>query len=321
MRTRGRRLRGLLSYASVLGFIDSPLIRQTGMSAMVRVKNEEEWVEASLLSIRDAVEEIIVVDNGSTDQTPEILKRLEARLSPKMKLFFKPGLDHVDLSNFALAQTHYRWVLKWDADFVAHTTGPHRMTKLRDRIMALPQNRHFHIHLTCVELMGDLWHQCPGWETRADPFVTTYSPALQFVRVVRQMPRSELRGWPSIVRKDPNAGVTFRFEDVRLPLFFQVVEWQEPYFFHLQVKSPKRMYLRDCWSDWAENLELQKRFGCLEDYALHRAQNAWGVQTLDEAANTYMERVWSLLIPFSIERFGEHPELLRPYMETAGRKE
>ena len=177
MKTRGRSLRWLLSYAPRIRLTYSPLARQSGVSAMVRVKNEEEWIETSILSVKNAVDEIVVVDNGSTDQTPEILKKLEQQLSPKMKLFFRPDLDHVDLSNFVLSHTNYRWVLKWDGDFVAHTTGPRCITELRKRLMSLPEDRHFHIHLTCVEVMGDLWHQCPGWETRTDPFVTTFSPS------------------------------------------------------------------------------------------------------------------------------------------------
>jgi hypothetical protein len=78
------------------------------------------------------------------------------------------------------------------------------------------------------------------------------------------------------------------------------------------------MYLRDCWADWAENPELQRGFAGLEDYALHRARQAWDVRTLDEAAERYMARVRDLLVPYAIERFGEHPAMLEPYLE-AGR--
>lgn len=74
------------------------------------------------------------------------------------------------------------------------------------------------------------------------------------------------------------------------------------------------MYVRDCWSDWAENTQLQRRFGRIEAYALHRAREAWGVHTLEEAANAYMDRVRKMLIPYAVERFGEHPVLLKPYL-------
>lgn len=315
MRIRGYLLRRLLSYAPLLGLSYSPIEREAGISAIVRVKNEEDWIEPSLLSIQDVVDEMIVVDNGSTDKTPELLHTLEKQLAPKLKLFGMPHLDHCPLSNFAVAQTRYRWVLKWDGDFVARTTGPYSIHNLRRRLFALSPHRHYHIHLTCIELMGDLWHQLPGWTLRDDPHVSTFSPSLQYVRVVRKVPQRELRALTPILRTDPQGLYTFRFEDIKPPLHYQVLYWQEPYFFHIQVKSALRMYLRDCWADWAENAELQKAYVHLEDYALYRAQKVWPVQSLDEAAKTYMRRVCRFLTPYSKNQFGEHAEILKPYLE------
>ncbi len=40
------------------------------ISAMMRVKNEEEFLAASVLSIADFVDEIVIIDNLSTDNTP-----------------------------------------------------------------------------------------------------------------------------------------------------------------------------------------------------------------------------------------------------------
>jgi hypothetical protein len=317
IRTRGWALRKILSRASVLGLAPRPGGRPLGVSAIVRVKNEEEWIEPSLLSVSDAVDELVVVDNGSTDRTPEILARLSRALSPKVKLFFRPGLDHVDLTAFALAQASFRWALKWDGDFVARTTGPCAIRHLRERVLTLPPARHFHVRLTCVELMGDLWHQCPGWELRHEPFASVLSPGLRVVRVSRVLDAPP-PGWPRILR-DPGAPFPIHFEDVAVPLYYEVLQWPEPYFFHLQVKNPVRMYLRDCWSDWAENPRLQGRFASLEDYALQRAQGAWTVGTLQEAADAYMARVRDLLIPYSVERFGEHPRILAPYLEASPR--
>lgn len=314
-RTRGWLVRKLASHAPALGLVSAPTGRPQGISAVVRVWNEEEWIEPCLRSVSDAVDEMIVVDNGSTDGTPEILARVQRALGPKLRVFSRPGLDHVALSNFALAQARYRWALKWDGDFVARTSGPYAIAGLRERILGLPARRYAHVSLTCVELMGDLWHQCPGSELRRDPFTSVLSPALTFVRVVRTLDAPP-PGPPRILR-DPRAPMTIHFEAPRIPLYYDVLHWEEPYFFHLQIKKPLRMYLRDCWADWAENPALQARFSGLEAYALERARAAWDVGTLAEAAERYMARVRDLLVPYSVERFGEHPKILEPCLETS----
>ena len=56
IRTRGWPLRKILSYAPVLGLVPHPSRRPQGISAVVRVKNEEEWIEPCLLSVSDAVD-------------------------------------------------------------------------------------------------------------------------------------------------------------------------------------------------------------------------------------------------------------------------
>ena len=52
---------------------------------------------------------------------------------------------------------------------------------------------------------------------------------------------------------------------------------------------------------------------------MHRAQRVWSVRTLHEAADVYMARVRELLVPYAVERFGEHPHILKPYLEASPR--
>jgi glycosyltransferase involved in cell wall biosynthesis len=108
--------------------------KQKGTSIMLRAKNEEANIERCIRSIANAVEEIVFIDNGSTDKTYEIVSRLSKEFD-NIKLFSYPfdiakcGSEHdqTDASsihslsyyyNWCLAQCSYAYVLKWDADMV-----------------------------------------------------------------------------------------------------------------------------------------------------------------------------------------------------------
>lgn len=109
------------------------------ISAMVRIKNEEEFLAPSILSIAHLVDEIVIVDNGSTDRTPQIIKELKAKLGSKLQCCeYKYQVTRVGEEYHALYRNHpaspsllhnyYNWclakctmpfVMKWDGDMIA----------------------------------------------------------------------------------------------------------------------------------------------------------------------------------------------------------
>ncbi len=81
------------------------------LSACLIVKNEEAVLEKCLASIRDLVDEIIVIDTGSTDGTLKIAERFGAKIGS-----FEWCDDFSAARNAALKMASSRWALWIDAD-------------------------------------------------------------------------------------------------------------------------------------------------------------------------------------------------------------
>ncbi len=135
-----QRVRDILrpAYRLVLG-ATVPRGRKT-ISAMLRVRNEEEFIEAAVVSIVDIFDEIVLIDNLSNDATPDIISNLVARF-PKVTAYrydhqiARAGQENVDLARSpggqrspSLLANYYNWCLarctmgyavKWDADMIA----------------------------------------------------------------------------------------------------------------------------------------------------------------------------------------------------------
>ena len=118
------------------------------VSAMVRVKNEEEFLHAAVRSIVDSVDEVVLVDNLSTDDTPIIMAGLQAAYPQKVRLYRYPhpvarvGQETWELVGRSrgmsphLSGRYYEWclkrcrqpfVLKWDGDMIARPVFRHAM--------------------------------------------------------------------------------------------------------------------------------------------------------------------------------------------------
>ncbi len=95
------------------------------LSACMIVKNEEKFLSQCMESIKDAVDEIIVVDTGSTDRTVEIAKSLGARVyHHPWKNSFSEARNHS--LNYATCD----WVLQIDADEALEQTDIPLLHKL-----------------------------------------------------------------------------------------------------------------------------------------------------------------------------------------------
>lgn len=80
------------------------------LSAFLITKNEAHDITACLQSLQGLVDDIVVVDDESTDATVELCKRFGARVFTRRLDGFGPQ------KQFALEQTTGQWVLSIDAD-------------------------------------------------------------------------------------------------------------------------------------------------------------------------------------------------------------
>lgn len=81
------------------------------ISACIIAKNEENNIARAIESFKNEVDEIIIVDTGSTDRTVEIAKSLGADV-----YFFEWNGSFSDAKNHALEQATGEWIVFLDAD-------------------------------------------------------------------------------------------------------------------------------------------------------------------------------------------------------------
>jgi len=81
------------------------------LSACTITKNEEKNIERSINSYKEYVDEIIIVDTGSTDNTVEVAKALGAKV-----IEYKWNNDFASARNCALDNATGEWILFLDAD-------------------------------------------------------------------------------------------------------------------------------------------------------------------------------------------------------------
>jgi len=283
-----RALRTLASLLSTMASGSEGPPRPQGISVYMRVKDEKDWVEPAIRSVQGMADEIVVVDNGSVDGTWEVLRDMAGSGAGQIRLWQRPELHHVDLSNFALEKTCFRWVLRWDGDMVAHTDGPHPISELRRRLLTLPPRRHYLIYLRHTNLAGDLGHQDPREQVHIEEYLHTFSPKARFIH--------------------PG-----RFEAVQFPLYYRPLFWYEPYGFHVNIKPARRTLLRYFWEDWMERKDYV-RYPTIEDYTAAHLAATFGTTDWEEAQQRCLARVLADFIPYDTTRFGPYPALLQPFL-------
>jgi glycosyltransferase involved in cell wall biosynthesis len=89
------------------------------LSATIICQNEEPNIIKCLNNIYDHVDEIIIIDGGSVDNTVPLIKgyKKEKGINNKISLYMNPFTGHFgDQKNLAISKTSGIWVLNIDAD-------------------------------------------------------------------------------------------------------------------------------------------------------------------------------------------------------------
>lgn len=91
--------------------------KTTNISINLIVKNEEKRIADAIKSVKDIANEIIVIDTGSTDNTPQICTRLGC------EVYYHSWKDNFsEMRNYALDYSSSEWILVIDADEIARFT-------------------------------------------------------------------------------------------------------------------------------------------------------------------------------------------------------
>jgi len=80
------------------------------LSVVIIANNEEKNIARCLNSLEGLADEVLVVDSGSTDRTPEICRQMGAHV------IAHPFEGYAEQKNFAMAQATHDYVLSLDAD-------------------------------------------------------------------------------------------------------------------------------------------------------------------------------------------------------------
>jgi len=99
---------------------DTPKItKKYGVSILIPAYNEEESIEESIQAVRkldyENIREILVINDGSTDNTLQIAKKLEAKI-PLLRVIDKKNGGKADALNYGLKQARGELIVIVDSD-------------------------------------------------------------------------------------------------------------------------------------------------------------------------------------------------------------
>jgi len=278
--------------------------RPKGISLLVPTQNAASTVELCLRSFANFADEVIIVDNGSTDDTPNIVRGILPEFS---HFSFCECPEISDLSEnrqYALEQSTYNWVARIDSDYIAYTEGPQKIENLRDQILNSRRTlRPTAFAITQVELFGDFEHVARPVDANGvrdmNSCVTSAHPA----RIIQRYPGMQFQ------RRGRWEGVRFQHR-----LIHKTVE--TPYWFHCQIKSSNiDLLLRSERTNWRGIGDFRK-FPTVNSYVQSIIEEKYGTADVEEAAKRFIQACW---IP-QITRYSEsahypYPRLIREAIE------
>lgn len=274
--------------------------RKHGISLLIPTQNSEQTVELCIKSFLEFADELIVVDNGSSDQTIEIVKDLENKID-KLTFYNVPDLpDLYHNRQYAFERSHYNWIVRIDSDYIAYTSGQYDIKNLRTRILEtkrgiIPKT----FTVMQVNLEYDYLHTGVLKEDRkgedgkyVPPPITSYT-----ARVIQAF-----TGLKFIRRK--------RWEGIRFQNFTIKIVLDKPYWFHCNFKDKVGYLFRSERTNWRQLGDFTT-YPTLEAYVVEVISEKYNTNNIEKAADIYMEtQVFPFLQKYEPKKYFPYPIMI-----------
>jgi glycosyltransferase involved in cell wall biosynthesis len=267
---------------------------EPGITAVIAVRDEDYSIGFTLRSLIGFVDQIVCIDNGSTDQTiPELEKfRAEHGHEVDFEIVPMPGALLGDCRDEGVRRTRRQWHLRWDGDMIARTEGPESILPVREAV--LHDSRPRTIQMSRINLDGDLRHM----------------PKLADVI---DLGESWLMRMGTGIKYQEIGG---RYDVVRPPLYY--AHHREPgrHIFHLAgLKSDDNLMHRFHYFAWraavnAEGDALDPELQTLDGFKRRRNLELFGTLEPRAIKFRYARQLSYHFAPYDPERYGQYPAVL-----------
>lgn len=227
--------------------------RAEGLTAVVLNRNELTLAD-SLRSIDPVVDEIVVVDASTGEHLERAVQICGG--NPKIK-FTHMEPDYSEQLRVGVEISTWRWLLKWDADFVATP----QTKKLREFVRLLPPPRHY-----AITFAVENQEPVDGRKLHREPYLFTYHPCLMRWRLIKLYNRFVTRRRGKLPNRSPYSP---------FPLFYRKIHMNNIYAIHMnKEKLPSRIAERPYQGEWALTPKWRRRGLTFEEFvALNRAND------------------------------------------------
>ena len=271
---------------------------KNGISAVISMKNEEYTIGSSIKSLVGIADQIICIDNGSTDssitEVKKVIKELEDKV--EIELYEMPNALLGECRNFGLSKSRYQWHLRWDADMIAIDDGENNMKKLRT--FALNCKKPASIQFGYVNLNGDFKHTVKGHEfSFGEPYLIYYNQEIFYQEIQK-------------------------FDVIKVPKYYNIIKTNKIYFFHCGgLKSDENLIHRFHYFTWRkftinhENFNLKK-----DDFIKKRNKYLFDTVDPNKVKYRYQKQNVYRFIPYKEDGNFKYPKIILKLLEINGNR-
>ncbi len=271
-----------------------------GVTAVVVARNESYSLLMSLGSLVGFADEIICIDNGSTDDTLQKMQSFQKKYNSRLKVevIEAPGKLLGDCRNIGLEQSTYSWHLRWDADMVfRQNAGKYNAVWLKEKIQKIKFPAA--IKLSRINLSGDLHHVSQLHDPVDDGefFLVKRTKSLAYREV-------------------------HKFDVLQFPVFYKEIKIAEPVIFHLNLLKPlERIMYRNIYFSWRKSEIGSDKKQSFESFKKNWELNMFGTNEPDALKYRFQKKFVLLNSkPFDAQRYGPYPEQVELEIEKGNER-